>query len=123
MDGVLLIPAALAAAPIRAGVDVTAARLLLASGGTAAALALLDTTDAGVLVDGGGRVDPGGLMNARGALGGLKADGPDGEGGMRPPCTRVGPSEGDRSGAEAEDALVAPQGAVADVGVKLVPAD
>ena len=112
VDGVLPIPAAEAPAPAtetRAGVDVTAggvgcAAVAEAAGAAGAAVVALATLlDPGV-IEGGGRVALGGLINARGAFGGLNVvDEPDGEGGIRPPaCTRVGPNDGDRSGVDVE---------------------
>lgn len=96
-------PIAAPEVPIRAGVEVMdgAAMVGVADDDDAAALALVAMLEAGA-IDGGGRFVPGGLMKARGALGGLKLVKVDGEGGIRPPvCVRVAPNEGDRSGVDA----------------------
>lgn len=120
VEGVLPRPAATPAIPIRAGVEVTAGEEVFgaaADAGAPVAAAAPDMgaelelelpgpvkDDAGV-IEGGGRLVPGGLIKARGALGGLKADDdPEGEGGMRAPPTRVGPRDGDRAGVETKGA-------------------
>lgn len=104
VEGVLPMPAATPTIPMRAGVEV-AALGVLTEADTGAAIALVVPGSE----TGGGSVLEGGLINARGAFGGLNADepepGPEGEGGMRGP-TRVGPSDGERAGVEADGVVV-----------------
>lgn len=108
VEGVLATPAM----PIHAGVEETMAAVgaaLVVPAVSAAAGALLDTAagadDATGTVVGVGKVLLGGDINALGALGGLKVgddEDDEGEGGMRPACTLVGSSEGDRKGVDTD---------------------
>lgn len=90
-DGVWPSPAATPAIPMRAGVDVTGDGVAVADGADGAVAAVDAGAAALVLAlleavarESGGAEPPGGLMNARGALGGLNVAELDGEGGMRP---------------------------------------